>query len=91
MPAKTQCQPLEESSHSILAFSHNATKAFRGFTKEDMLYMMFDMSLQDVIDDFKRFKNLKEEAICKKIAFVIDVKSKSENLTFNTNKDLFPL
>lgn len=71
-------------ANSILAFSHQATQAYRFFTKEDFLLMMSDMSLQEITDDLQRFKKLEEYEICKKIEYVIQIKKHTESLSINS-------
>jgi len=71
----------KQKSHSILAYSHGATRAFRFFSKEDFLHMMCDMSLADIINDMERFKSLEEYEICNKLMFVIREKRKTEDLS----------
>jgi hypothetical protein len=68
----------QKTSNSILSFSHGAVMAFRFFSKEDMLSMMSDMTLAEIAADLQRFTDLKEDKICDKIRFVMDVKGESE-------------
>ena len=84
MSIKTEFEVEHVVSHSILAFSHNATTAYRFFTKEDFLHMMSDMSMEDILQDLKRFREMEEYRICKKIMYVIEQKKAAENLLFHT-------
>ncbi|MDB5014394.1 MAG: hypothetical protein JWQ25_2596 [Daejeonella sp.] len=71
----------QKISNSILSFSHGAVMAFRFFSKEDMLSMMSDMTLAEIAADLQRFRDLKEDKICEKIRFVMDVKGEAEVLS----------
>lgn len=71
----------QQISNSILSFSNGAVMAFRFFSKEDMLSMMSDMTLTEIAADLQRFKDLKEDKICEKIRFVMDIKGESEILS----------
>jgi len=71
----------QKTSNSILSFSHGAVTAFRFFSKEDMLSMMSDMTLAEIAADLQRFRDLKEDKICDKIRFVMDIKGESEILS----------
>lgn len=70
-----------KTSHSILAYSHGAITGYRFFTKEDFLHMMYDMSLEDIMKDLERFKDLEEYEICTKLKFVIREKRKTEEFS----------
>ena len=80
MTTKTHSSNTPKKSHSILAYSHGALTAFRFFTKEDFLHMMYDMDLEDIMMDLERFKDLEEYEICSKLKFVIREKKKTETL-----------
>ncbi len=71
-------------SHSILAWSHQATTAYRFFSKEDFLHMMSDMSVEDIKADIERFKDLEEYEICQKIKFVLRVKENAEKVSIDS-------
>jgi len=80
MSVKIDSAPKKVQSFSILAFSKQATKAYRFFTKEDFLNMMSDMSIEDIISDLERFKELEEYEICQKIQFVVKEKKKVDQI-----------
>ncbi|WP_207420848.1 hypothetical protein [Desertivirga brevis] len=81
MAIKLDSQPSKKISHSILAYSRGAVSAFRFFSEEDFLHMMFDMSLEDINADMKRFEELEEFEICRKLKFVIREKQRIEALS----------
>lgn len=70
--------------NSILAFSSQATTAFRWFSKEDFLNMMSEMSMEEIKLDLERFKALEEYEICKKIEFVLQAKENAEMVNINS-------
>ena len=82
MSPKAAIAPAVKKPISILSYSHNATLAFRSFSKEDFLYMMSDMTIEDINRDLQRFKDLEEYEICRKIAYVIKIKIRTEQITF---------
>ncbi|WP_207426240.1 hypothetical protein [Pedobacter sp. SYSU D00535] len=88
MAIKTETSVGKKVNHSILAFSHQATQAYRYFTKEDFLFMMSDMSLEDILLDLARFKDLEEYEICEKIKFVAQEKEKMESLDLISLKEI---
>ena len=67
MATKADPRISSKTSHSILAYSHGAITGYRFFTKEDFLHMMYDMSLEDIMKDLERFKDLEEYEICTKL------------------------
>lgn len=71
-------------SHSILSYSNQATVAYRYFSKEDFLFMMSDMSVEDIKSDLERFKDLEEYEICKKINFVLREKRNLETINLDS-------
>lgn len=73
----------KKQSFSILAYSSNAVKAFRLFSKEDFLHMMSDMTLEDIALDLERFKALEEYEICHKLQYVIREKKNADNLSLD--------
>jgi len=50
------------------------------YPKEDMLSMMSEMTLAEIAADLQLFIDLREDGICEKIRFVMDVKGASEML-----------
>ena len=84
MTTKTATKTKKQVSHSILAYSSGAMQAFRFFTKEDFLQMMFDMSIEDIEKDLERFKNLEEYGICNKLKFVLQEKKRIDNFCLAT-------
>ncbi len=70
----------KEKEISILAFSDQATVAYRTFSREDFLHMMSEMTLGEIKLDLERFKKLEEYEICKKLEFVIGQKIMAESL-----------
>ena len=73
--------------NSILAFSSQATTAFRWFTKEDFLNMMSEMSMEEIKLDLERFKALEEYEICKKIEYVLQAKANAEMVNIHSLMD----
>lgn len=69
--------------NSILAFSSQATTAFRWFSKEDFLNMMSEMTKEEIQLDLERFKVLEEYEICKKIEYVLEAKKNADLLNVN--------
>ncbi|WP_026897175.1 hypothetical protein [Daejeonella oryzae] len=78
MLENNQVKTNKNIQNSILSFSNLATTAYRMFSQEDFLNMMSEMSTEEIQLDIERFKNLKEDAICKKLEFVLKEKKNTE-------------
>ena len=84
MSKSTHPDTANKPQNSILAFSSQATTAFRWFTKEDFLNMMSEMTMEEIQLDLERFKALEEYEICKKVEYVLEAKKNAELLNVNS-------